>query len=44
MGILWIGAWIMMGPLKNWLVIKKVDPKLDYKFPLTISRVDKDKQ
>lgn len=44
MGILWIGAWIMMGPLKNWLVIKKIDPKLDHKFPLTISRVDKDKQ
>ena len=43
MGTLWIGAWIMMGPLKKWLVIKKVDPKLDHKFPLTASRVDKDK-
>lgn len=44
MGILWIGAWIMMGPLKKWLVIKQVDPKFDHKFPLTASRIDKDKQ
>ena len=43
MGILWIGAWIMMGPLKKCLIIKKIDPKLDHKFPLTASRVDKDK-
>lgn len=44
MGVFWIGAWIIMMPLKKWLTIKKVDPKLDRKFPLTASRVDKDKQ
>lgn len=44
MGVFWIGAWIIMVPLKKWLTIKKVDPKLDRKFPLTASRVDKDKQ
>lgn len=43
MGVFWIGAWIIMVPLKKWLTIKKVDPKLDRKFPLTASRVDKDK-
>lgn len=40
-GVLWIGAWVIMSPLKKWLVIHKVDPKLDRKYPLTASRLNK---
>lgn len=40
-GILWIGGWMVMGPLKRWIEINKVNPRLDQKYPLTVSRVDK---
>lgn len=38
---LWVGGWIIMSPLKKWLVIQKINPKLDAKYPLTVNRVDK---
>lgn len=43
-GCLWIGAWMIMGPLKKWITIKRTDPKLDAKYPLTVNRIDKDKE
>lgn len=41
MGVLWIGGWMIFGPLKKWIEIKKITPKLDTKYPLTINRLDK---
>jgi hypothetical protein len=32
-----------MRPLKRWLIINIIDPKLDEKYPLTINKIDKDK-
>ena len=40
-GMLWIGAWILMEPLKKGLTIKFVTPKLDKKYQLTINPIDK---
>lgn len=41
MEVLWIGAWMIMGPLKKLLVINKLNPKLDHKYPLTANRLNK---
>lgn len=41
-GILWIGAWVLMAPLKRLIVMKEVDPSLDKKYPLTKSNPHKD--
>lgn len=43
-GMLWIGAWILMGPLKKGLTIKFVTPKLDKKYQLTINPIDKNQE
>lgn len=43
-GMLWIGAWLIMGPLKKGLTFKFITPKLDKKYPLTINRIDKNKK
>ncbi len=40
-GMLWIGGWMIMNPLRRWWIINKIDPKLDTKYPLTASRMDK---
>ncbi|MBP2058976.1 transcriptional regulator with XRE-family HTH domain [Lactobacillus colini] len=42
LGVGWIGGWLIMEPLKSWLVVKFIDPKLDKNFPLTINQTDKD--
>lgn len=39
--ILWIGGWIIMGTLRKWVVLQKINPKLDAKYPLTVNREDK---
>lgn len=44
MGVFWIGGWMLMGSLKKLITIKWIDPKLDAKYPLTASRIDKDKE
>lgn len=44
LGILWIGGWMIFGPLKREIKIKKIDPQLDAKYPLTVNRVDKDQK
>lgn len=44
MGVFWIGGWMLMGPLKKLIILKCVDPKLDAKYPLTASRIDKDRE
>lgn len=41
MGVLWFGGWMMFGPLRKWIEIKKITPKLDAKYPLTVNRIDK---
>ncbi|WP_242362971.1 helix-turn-helix transcriptional regulator [Limosilactobacillus antri] len=41
MGVLWIGGWMALDPLKKWLEIKRISPKLDVKYPLTVNRLDK---
>ena len=33
--ILWIGGWMIMIPVRRWLIINKVEPRLDRKYPLT---------
>ncbi|QNQ80871.1 helix-turn-helix domain-containing protein [Lactobacillus sp. PV034] len=33
--ILWIGGWMVMIPVRRWLIVNKVNPKLDQKYPLT---------
>lgn len=40
-GILWIGGWMLFSPLKKWLELRKLNPKLDAKYPLTVNRIDK---
>lgn len=40
-GILWIGGWMLFSPLKKWLELRKLTPKLDAKYPLTVNRIDK---
>lgn len=35
LGILWIGGWMIMIPVRRWLIINKIDPRLDRKYPLT---------
>lgn len=44
MGVLWIGGWMLMGQLKKLITLKWIDPKLDLKYPLTASRIDKDRE
>lgn len=44
MGVFWIGGWMLMAPLKKLIILKCVDPKLDVKYPLTASRIDKDRE
>lgn len=44
MGVLWIGAVLIWGPLKQFIAINRVDKRLDAKYPLTASRIDKDKR
>ena len=39
----WVIALAIMRPLKIWLIINIIDPKLDEKYPLTINKIDKDK-
>lgn len=41
MGVLWVGGWMIMGPLQKYIVLKKVSPKLDAKYPMTANRLDK---
>ncbi|MBB1079763.1 helix-turn-helix domain-containing protein [Limosilactobacillus sp. STM2_1] len=41
MGVLWIGGWMIFGPLKKWIEIKRITPRLDAKYPLTINRINK---
>lgn len=43
MGVLWIGAWSLMKPIRSWIIINVLDKKLDAKYPLTASRPDKNK-
>lgn len=43
-GVLWIGGWLLFGPLKKEIKIKRIDPKLDAKYPLTVNRIDKDEE
>lgn len=44
LGVLWIGGWMIFAPLKREIVIKKIGPKLDAKYPLTVNRIDKNKK
>lgn len=44
MGVLWVGGWMIFGPLKKWIEIKRVNPKLDEKYPLTVNRIDKNQK
>ncbi len=44
MGVFWIGGWMLMAPLKKLIILKCVDPKLDAKYLLTASRIDKDRE
>lgn len=44
MEVFWIGGWMLMAPLKKLIILKCVDPKLDAKYPLTASRIDKDRE
>lgn len=44
--VLWIVlvfGWMLYGPLRKLLVFKRIDPKLDAKYPLTKNRMDKDR-
>ena len=43
-GVLWIGGWLLFGPLKKEIKIKRIDPKLDAKYPLTVNRIDRDEE
>ena len=40
-GVLWLGGWLLFGPLKKEIKIKRIDPKLDAKYPLTVNRIDR---
>ncbi|WP_295731855.1 helix-turn-helix domain-containing protein [uncultured Limosilactobacillus sp.] len=42
-GMLWVGGWMVMEPLRRWWVIKWINPNLDAKYPLTASRPDKNR-
>ena len=35
LGILWIGGWMIMIPVRRWLIINKIDSRLYRKYPLT---------
>ena len=35
---------MIFAPLKRESVIKKIGPKLDAKYPLTVNRIDKNKK
>lgn len=41
---IWVIALAIMKPLKGWVVSNKINPKLDSKYPLTINRIDKNKE
>ncbi len=41
-GWIWCGCWILFGFLRKFYLLNIVDPKLDRKYPLTASRIDKD--
>lgn len=43
-GILWIGGWMLFGPIRKQIELRKINPKLDAKYPLTTNRVDKNKE
>lgn len=40
----WIFGWMIMNPLQKLIVMTILDPKLDEKYPLTMSRLDKDQE
>lgn len=44
MGVFWVGGWMLMRPLQKLITLKWVDSKLDAKYPLTASRIDKNKK
>lgn len=44
MGVFWIGGWMLLKSLKKIITLKWIDPKLDAKYPLTASRLDKDRE
>lgn len=44
MGVFWLGGWMLMRPLQKLITLKWVDSKLDAKYPLTASRIDKNRK
>lgn len=44
LGVLWIFGWLIMSPLRKWLEMAKINPKLDRRYPLTKDRPDKNRE
>lgn len=43
-GVFWLGGRMLMRPLQKLITLKWVDSKLDAKYPLTASRIDKNRK